>query len=338
MGSPLGVTWGRVEPYGKMGYQWMLSSPEYHLRIGNWLRPNSRPSAMIEIRSEALWLHGPVEAVDRIFLLLQGAGAYVSLAKISRVDLCLDLFVSDEMWRFGLFEHLVSWAADNSVHFKHRRLTGVQIGKGDILARVYDKPREITSKSQKTWMYDIWNIDCVPDGFRIIRFEFQLRREVLKDLAINTVWEFLNHPRGLWGYCVYKWLKFVDNSDADTAYQKPLPFWKVVQEGFLGGQLGTPMIRAKIVNVKKKQLSQQMLGQFTSLLAIDNEHLVPNLSLEKKLDVVKESAELIGMTDSVLSERVRRKHAKYLKAKAKFKDAQAQRKAAGLPQWKEEVR
>jgi len=322
-----------VEPFGKEGYSWILRSPEYHIKLGNWMRPKSRPSAMIEVRAEALWLYGVTEAVDRLILLLQGVGAFVDVAKASRVDLCVDLFITDAMWRFGLFDHLVTWAVDNAIHFKHRKLTGVQIGKGAILARVYDKPREIVSRSQKSWMYDIWNIHYVPDGFKIVRFEFQLRREVLKDLAVNTVWDFLSHPRGLWAYCVHKWLKFVDDPSADTPYQNPLPFWNVVQEGFLGGQLGAPMIRAKVVNVKKKQLSQQMLGQFTSLLAIDNEHLIPDLCLEKKLDVVKESAELIGMTDSVLSERVRRKHAKYMKAKQKFKDAEEWRKQNGLPIW-----
>ncbi len=99
----------------------------------------------------------------------------------------------------------------------------------------------------------------------------------------------------------------------------------------MGGQCGHPLIRAKAVNVKKKQLAQQMLGQLTSLIAVDSEEFAPQLELEKQLPILTQCAALVGMDDGVLSEKVRRKQGKYLKSIEKFKSAEWQRRVKGLP-------
>jgi hypothetical protein len=234
-----------------------------------------------------------------------------------------------------LTEHAVTRARKTSFHKDGRKFTGVQYGKGSIVGRLYDKALEIATQSHKTWMYDIWNINEgeLPDELRVIRVEFQLRREVLKDLALDTVWDLINHPRNLWAYCTHNWLKFTDDPELETRFQETLAFWKTVQEGFMGGQLGEPLIRAKAVNVKKKQIAQQLLGQLTSLVVIDTDEFAPALELDRQLPLVMQSAALIGMDDAAFSERVRLKQGKYLRTVEKFKDAETQRKVLRLPQW-----
>jgi len=320
-----------VRPHGKQGYEWMLHSAEYDIQLGAWLRPTDRPSAMIEVRASALWLYGPIEAADRLALLLQGAGAFVNVAKVSRVDLCADIFVTDDMWCNQFFEHIVTRASDTSLHNRNRELTGIQIGKGEILGRIYDKAAEMIKRPHKAWMYDIWNIDCVHEGYRAVRVEFQIRREVLRELAIDTIWDFFSHPRSLWAYCVQKWLKFTDDPELDSRDQKLLPFWKTVQEAFAGVQSGIPLIRAKMVQLKQKQMAQQMLGQLTSIIATKCDTAHPSLSLTDPIPNQEESAELIGMTDAVLSEKVRMKIGRHMREREKFELAQATRKSLKLP-------
>ena len=48
--------------------------------------------------------------------------------------------------------------------------------------------REIRDQSHKYWMYDLWNIKkgSVGPDKRVVRVEFQIRREVIKDLGIDT--------------------------------------------------------------------------------------------------------------------------------------------------------
>ena len=41
-------------PSGANGWKWLLRSQEFTLIIGNWLELISRPSAMLNIRSETL--------------------------------------------------------------------------------------------------------------------------------------------------------------------------------------------------------------------------------------------------------------------------------------------
>lgn len=322
-----------VKPFGKDGYSWVITSPEFAIKLGNWMAPRSRPSAMIDFRSETLWMHGVVESIDRIMTLFKGVGAASASIKASRIDLCVDLLIQEPVWCRLLEDHVVTRAKAKCARGFGRGFSGLEIGSGELRGRLYDKDLEIRTKSKKFWMYDIWNVNegDLGDGLRVIRIEFQLRREVLKELGIDSIWSFVNHPRNLWAYCTRCWLQFTDNPATETRFQQTLPFWKTVQEGFLGGQCGTPLIRAKAVNVKKKQLAQQMLGQFTSLIAIDSEEFAPNIELEQQLPLVQKSAALLGMDDDVLSEKVRRKQGKYLKAIEKFKNAEKQRKQLGLP-------
>jgi len=322
-----------VKPFGKDGYSWVFTSPEFAIKLGNWTAPRSRPSAMIDFRSETLWIHGVVESIDRIMTLLKSVGAMPASIKASRIDVCVDLLIQSPFWCRLLEEHVVTRAKAKCARGFGRGFSGLEIGGGELRGRLYDKDLEIRMKSKKFWMYDIWNINEgeLPEELRVIRIEFQLRREALKELGIDSIWTFVNHPRNLWAYCTRCWLKFTDNPETETRFQVTLPFWKTVQEGFLGGQCGTPLIRAKAVNVKKKQLAHQMLGQLTSLIAIDSEEFAPELVMEHQLPLLTKSAALVGMDDAVLSEKVRRKQGKYLKAIEKFMNAESMRKSAGLP-------
>src|SRR5262249_41226099 len=156
-----------------------------------------------------------------------------------------------------------------AAHKRGRILTGMAIGRGVIRARAYDKPYEIETQSKKYWMFDIWDVKKVPEDGRIIRIEYQLRRQALRELGIDTVWNLVNYPRNLWAYCTEKWLKFQENAKVHHTQQKPMPWWKTVQDSFLGGQRACPLIRAKIINITKVQIAQQMFGQLTSLMALE---------------------------------------------------------------------
>jgi len=320
-----------VKPFGKEGYQWVLTSPEYAIKLGNWTAPRSRPSAMIDFRSETLWMHGLVESIDRILTLLQSVGAHASNVRASRIDVCVDLMIQAGLWDRMLEDHAVTRARNKCARHNGRDFTGFEFGGNEFRCRIYDKDLEIRQKSKKVWMYDIWNIDELPEQLRVIRVEFQLRREILRELGIDTIWSFVNHPRNLWAYCTHCWLKFTDDPQTETRFQVTLPFWETVQEGFMGGQCGNPLIRAKAVNVSRKQLAQQLMGQFTSLIAIGTENMAPCVRLEDHLAVVSDSAQMLGMDDYELSQRVRMKKGKYLKAIEKFDEAEALRRQHGLP-------
>jgi hypothetical protein len=108
-----------VKPHGGDGYEWLLTSGELAMRIGKWLMPGTRPSVMVEIRSEALWMHGPVAMVERVLTLLKSIGANVKEVKVSRADLCVDVLLPARVWGLQLLDHLVTRADTKTPHIRN---------------------------------------------------------------------------------------------------------------------------------------------------------------------------------------------------------------------------
>jgi hypothetical protein len=310
-----------VLAHGSNGYAWILQGREYTLKIGNWKTPRSRPSVMVDIRSETLWRLGVKAAVDHIQNVLQKAGAKVLTAKASRVDLCVDMLIPEELWNDNLRLHLVSRAAKRDPHFSHDDFTGLSLGSGKISARLYDKPLEIDVKSKKYWMYDIWGIADVPVGSKIIRHEFQLRREFLKELNLNLIPEAMREAHRVWSYCTKQWLQFVDNPKIHHTQQKTMPWWLVVQNGFKGVQNAEPLVRVKACSADEIGIAQQVLGYLSSLTAcmVRDGKLadVEKFTLEDCMREIPRLAKLICMTPKKFAAEGRRKLAKYRMSDAK---------------------
>jgi len=170
-----------IKPHGTKGFSWILTGSDFTYKIAGSLEPGSRPNAMIEFRSEALWRLGPEEAVRIALTLIKANGGHIVEAKLSRADLCIDFLMPEKKWSEELRKFVVTRAAHRAFYYNHDKLTGISIGTGNISSRLYDKPLEIKQKSKKEWVYDLWKIKEVPEGKKIIRIEFQLRREVLKE-------------------------------------------------------------------------------------------------------------------------------------------------------------
>ncbi|HUT43538.1 MAG TPA: hypothetical protein VMW95_04305, partial [Desulfobacterales bacterium] len=224
-----------------------------------------------------------------------------------------------------LIKYRTTRAGYVKAHLYYDKFTGISIGKGVVSARLYDKPLEIKQKSKKTWMYDVWGIKDVPDGMRIIRVEFQLRRTALKELNINTTSDLFYKIESLWAYCTQKWLKFQNNPGQHHTQRKTFDWWKVVQKGFLGPQGATPLIRSKALNLESKGLFNSGLGYIVSYLAAERE--IGNVDWGKPvtkdhiIEAFKEKLSEIEISDDDLTQRVYKKQAKYHRSKQDEKDS-----------------
>ena len=136
------------------------------------------------------------------------------------------------------------------------------------MCRMYDKPLEIRQKSKKEWMYKIWGLKEVPEGYKIIRIEFQVRREVFKEMKIDTVEDFMDRYKNVWAYLTKKWFQMKDNPGKhQTNQRKTTKLWEKVQDGF-NTMKTDPAIRNKAIKVDEKQLYQQAYGMLSSLNAL----------------------------------------------------------------------
>jgi hypothetical protein len=304
-----------LKPHGSDGYEWLLIGKEFTLKIGNWMEPKTRPSAMLECRSEALWHQGPRMLVSRVRKMLERVGAKIQVIKPSRVDQCVDVLLPASSWGLGIADHLVTRAIKDGIFRANRKATGITVGSGDLLARIYDKPLEIIMKSNKIWMFDVWGIPSVPSDHFIIRVENQVRREALKQLGIDTFDDLLAKAAALWSYSTRSWLKVQDDPSKHHTQQKTLPWWEVVQDGFLGVQGENPLVRTKAMRADRKQLTQQIVGQIASLMALHIQGCELNgerkLSIVHSMGFVREAIMDLGITNEDFTEKVKLKFAKY---------------------------
>ena len=313
-----------MKTHGTDGYEWLLMGHDYTLKVGNWTEIISRPSIMVEFRSETLWRLGVSEAVSTIKGILTNAGASLIEVKLSRVDLCVQLLIPKKLWSIQLIDYAVTRATDIDPHYKHRKFTGISIGKGIISARLYNKPLEISQKSKKYWMYDIWGIqiDEIPNDKLIIRIEFQLRREFLKQVGLNTVEDLLSLHSRAWAHCTQTWLRFQDGIGKHVSRRNILPFWNTIQTGYEGAQEENPLVREKAYVQDKRRAMSQIIGHQSSLMAMELERT--NADLNMQVDMMSTFNKYIDEIERQdidinheLNKGIKEKRARYHRAKNK---------------------
>jgi hypothetical protein len=316
-----------IKPHGTKGFLWILSGKDFTYKIANTIKPNSRPNVMIEIRSEALWRLGPEEAIKIALGIITANQGRIVETKLSRVDLCVDFLMSEKRWASELMEYVVTRAADATLHFRHKKLTGIGIGKCVISARLYDKPLEIQQKSKKEWMYDIWGIKEVPEGKKIIRIEFQLRREILNDIDLKTPDDLFQKADKAWAYCTKDWLKFQDRPGLHYTLRSTIKWYEEIQDGFKGVQGAEPLVRKKAVKEDKKKLMQQANGLIQSLHAINQEikRVDQNkpVNMEDCINSYVNEVSKHHPDPSEVQEKVTRKRAKYHREEPPLKEGQS---------------
>jgi hypothetical protein len=317
-----------VSLYGKDGYQWILTSNEYALRIGQWLIPQNRPSVMIEIRAETLWTHGVDASVQRILGLLREVGGRVDKVKLSRLDLCVDLLMPAELWQEDIRHHFVTRATKIDPHYSNHKLTGFNIGRGAISARLYDKWVEIVERSQKFWMTEVWGdavLLSIADGDKVIHTEFQLRRTALRELGLSEYIQLESWLPFIWKTCTHKWLKLVEDNSKHSVRQKLLPWWETVQAGFEGVQEACPLIRAKAISTEKERLVNQLLGFVAAIAALQmqGEQLAKDetLDVQSHIQGVIEEACTLSWDDKTFTKKVKQNQVKRIRHEEKFRQA-----------------
>lgn len=324
-----------VQPHGARGHEWLLISGEMSLRIGSWLEPGPRPSVMAELRSETLWTHGPQGAVDRLRKIIGGMGGQIVHERASRVDPCVDVLVPASIWRAQILDHTVTRAAHAAPFFRNKRLTGLQIGKGTIMCRMYDKPLEIVQQSSKFWMWDVWGVASIDKDHRIIRVEFQLKREAIKDLGIDTFTDLIGNSQGLWAYCTSRWLRVVDDALQHHTMQHEKPWWSVVREGGSGAMQANPLIRAKAIRSDEDRLARALIGYLSSWVAVRRQNNIigkdERLNLGIHMRMLADAVLSLKLSDADFTERVTRKQAKLMRQREKFEKANRHRSKMPAP-------
>jgi hypothetical protein len=124
-----------MKSHGAGGYDWLMIGCDMTMKLSRRLMPGSRPNAVIDIRSEALWLHTPSACVARVCDIVKFMGAQIVVMRASRADLCVDVLLPASEWTPDLKKNMVKRAADVTTYEHHDKLQGFGIGRGAISAR-----------------------------------------------------------------------------------------------------------------------------------------------------------------------------------------------------------
>jgi hypothetical protein len=210
--------------------------------------PQNLPTVTVELRSIYLWQRGmdaaAAEAQRVADELTRRAGQRE--LQVSRVDLTVDF----QGWvpEVADLTRIVTRAAKRDLHLDGTHFTGFSIGRGDVVARLYDKTRELKS-SGKEWFFDVWRTSPdFRDGEPVWRLEFQVRRPALRKLWLRSSedgtqerrplesWlDLLDLGRGLWRFHAGRWLTMREPRTRETR-QVLTPAWSSLAEfGFESG-------------------------------------------------------------------------------------------------------
>jgi hypothetical protein len=306
----------RVHPYGRKGN----GGPAYkfHLTVGGieiFIQERDEPSdrakianVFVEVGSAVLVDCGGIEWVwPFVCSTLRSLGGEVVWDRVSRADWCVDAVGVDTAEWVQAFLQLryVARALSGTIHFeggeestgeealvasldmKGRRPTGFTLGRGSIRFRCYDKIRELKDKrsvDKEAVMVDRRWGGVLPE--KAMRNEFQLRREALHALGIESVKTLVLERQAVLRYLCTSWLRFTEAvpDRANTLRARVWSEWEKFREAFerIGG-VGRVVAAVRRKSLANTQLFRMALGCAASAAAIEGLAKTPELLLERML-------------------------------------------------------
>lgn len=254
-------------PGGKApNYRYHVKFSEYHCFISIIQSAKHSPNIYVSFTSEALhWELSEKELIDLVAMDIESLGGNVFQHKISRCDLYADFRIPSGISLDFVRRHKVGKAQKTNQYMDGDFLETFYVGEKNspIQLRLYNKSVKIKQDgSAERWLL-IWFTD---DPENVWRIEFQIRRQVLKQYAINTIYDLLNQKADLWKYMTSEWfsLRCLDNENQSrrTIHE----FWVKVQGcvQHFGDESGSKRIydkkKARTINWHVKRIENLLIS------------------------------------------------------------------------------
>ena len=287
-----------MRPFGYPRYAYVLKSEDLDIWISS---KNGMPFPNVYVYCWSIFLasKGCDNVVDFVRTLISSNLGLIISEKVSRVDLYADftgisLTLEDS-------KKFVTSAVTRTIHLvKNEQISGLSFGNGSIVARVYDKTKEI-KKNKKEYMYELW--DGVEEGETVWRVEFELKRDFLLECSIESFEDFKEKSGSIWNYLTEDWLSHRELDNENTTRRSTTEFWSKVQlvSCFKGKFSG--MVRETRRHSSISHLLKMIKGCITSIGAIFSlEKPLVTLSWVLSWVIRRVKEELAGTEDSVFVE------------------------------------
>ena len=270
--SPVDFEFGgqtfQVQSFGVLKYRFRLDHPNGMIGVS----PGGHlPTFFIQPRAEFIHSLGPAEAVRWFRDVVEAECMFVQLS-VRRADLFADfqgLTISgDDRHRF------VSRAKKRTTDEDDEIFNGLRFGRrstGTICARLYDKTIEIEESRAFYWR-EMWgNYDPTQP---VVRVEFELGREALRQFGLTTPEQLLDAVGALWAHLTEEWLSLRVPTDDQTKSRWPIdPDWLAVRRASISC---TDWGIARLHNSQRAgelaHIMPGLVGYLSSFGAITNNH------------------------------------------------------------------
>lgn len=259
--GPHGITvgWGSWDLY-----RFRLEHPNALIGITS---SANLPAVRIQPRAEFLHAVGPRGVLEWCEEFANLVLASPVTWQVSRVD----LFVDVQGWDLQATDRrrFAARATARRTYEDGDDLTGLQWGAGRaVLARIYDKTIEI-KKDGKDWWPDVWGPAYDPTQ-RVVRVEFQVKRDALRDFGLDSPDQVLGQRGLLWKYLTVNWLSLRSLSgDSNISRRAIDPDWETVQAAQLDSTaIGAELVRAGSVSGELRRMIPALVGYSTRVGAI----------------------------------------------------------------------
>lgn len=259
-----------VKP-GRQGlFPYVLEDGSYRISLSSG-ESRKLPFAYCKISSDLLAHKLPDIAEEELAAILDElAGQFELFPTVSRVDLFVDFQTTADIGAF----HRDSWvtrAGGVDAYSRQGHFSGWVIGAGGpISSRLYDKTLEIHQKRHKAYLLDLWRLAGMNTNLPVWRLEFQLRREVLEQLAVRSFAGLLRDQGGIWQYATQEWLRLTTplENDQNRGRWPTHPLWE--QLGQIRWRLDDVPLKRQYTPARvptKERLFRMFAALLTSFMA-----------------------------------------------------------------------
>ena len=279
--SPVDFEFGgetfQVQSFGVLKYRFRLDHPNGMIGVS----PGGHlPAFFVQPRAEFIHSLGPAEAVRWFRDILEAECKFVQLS-VRRADLFADfqgLTISgDDRHRF------ISRAKKRTTDEDDETFNGLRFGRrstGTICARLYDKTIELEESRAFYWR-EMWgNYDPTQP---VVRVEFELGREALRQFGLTTPEQLLDAVGALWVHLTEEWLSLRVPTDDQTKSRWPIDAdWLAVRRASIScTDWGIARLYKSQRAGELAHIMPGLVGYLSSFGAITNNH-----DLESILDRV----------------------------------------------------
>jgi hypothetical protein len=204
-----------VKAKGSGKFAYVLEDNWFRIEVSS-AKSKKLPLAYVQIRSELLTFQPLKVIIKMLKKIIHLIGDYKDEPRISRLDMCLDLYTTDHFSFEQINEE--QWktkAMQISAFYTNKKCSGYSIGKGDIVGRIYNKLLEI-KLSGKEYLFPLWKEEGWNGEQDVWRVEFQFRRAFLQEANILFLSDYLLNRQNLWHYASQHWLQLVQPNDQDS--------------------------------------------------------------------------------------------------------------------------